>query len=137
MVTPFCAVHELPTHTETVPLAVPFEDVLVAEIVTEVELVTEVALITPVLLTVTAAGSELLQVVRWDAVRFFVLPSLNTPVAVNCIVWSRFWSEGLDGVIVRLDSVGSTKNPLQPTIAAIINASPESRATAPPTLSLN
>src|SRR5262252_8236137 len=100
MVTPFDVVHELPTHTETVPLAVPLEVVLVAEIVTDVPLVTETALITPVLLTVTAAGSELLQVVDDDAVRFFVLPSLNVPVAVNWSVWSTFCSEGLAGVMV-------------------------------------
>ena len=78
-------VQELPTHTETVPLAVPVDEVLVAEIVTDVELVAEIAMITPVLLTVTAAGSELVQVVPFAAVRFFLLPSSNTPVAVNCI----------------------------------------------------
>ena len=136
MVTPFDVVHELPTHTETVPLAVPLEVVLVAEIVTDVPLVTETALITPVLLTVTAAGSELLQVVDDDAVRFFVLPSLNVPVAVNWSVWSTFCSEGLAGVMVILDSVGSTKKPLQPTIPLASNTAPHKSPTAAATLSL-
>lgn len=130
MVTPFDVVQELPTHTEVVPLATP----LLAEMVTEVPLVTDTSVIIPVLLTVTAAGSELLQVVSFDAVTFLVLPSSNTPVAVNCNVWLRFCSSGLDGVIVILDNVGSTKKPLQPTIVVIRKANPQS-AHAPPILS--
>src|SRR5215475_6991109 len=112
MVTPPEAVQELPTQTVVVPLAVP----LLAEMVTGVPLVRDTSVIIPVLLTVTAAGSELLQVVALAAVTFFVLPSSNTPVAVSCSVWSTFCRAGLDGVMVMLDNVGSTKNPLQPAI---------------------
>src|SRR6266576_94345 len=132
MATPLDVVHELPTHTEIVPLAVP----LVAEMVTDVPLVRETAMIIPVLLTVTAAGSELLQVVSFAAVTFLVLPSSNTPVAVNCCVWSIFCSAGVDGVMVRLDNVGSTKNPLHPTIALVRKTTPHRSANAPATLSL-
>lgn|SRR5262245_52620480 len=131
MVTPPEAVQELPTQTVVVPLAVP----LLAEIVTDVPLVRDTSVTIPVLLTVTAAGSELLQVVPFDAVTFFVLPSSNTPVAVNCSVWSRFCRAGVDGVIVMLDNVGSTKKPLQPTVVVIKNAKPQSSANTPPTLS--
>jgi hypothetical protein len=73
----------LPTQTVAVPLATPPEDVLVAEIITEEPFVRETTFSKPVLLTVTALGSELFQVVPDDAVRFFVLPSSNVPFAVS------------------------------------------------------
>jgi hypothetical protein len=130
MVTPFDVVQELPTQTVVVPLAVP----LLAEMVTDVPLMRDTSVIIPVLLTVTAAGSELLQVVPFDAVTFFVLPSSNTPVAVNCNVWLTFCNSGLDGVTVMLDNVGSTKNPLQPAIVLISKARAHSSPNTAPSL---
>src|SRR5215470_18512416 len=131
MLTPFDVVHELPRHTVVVPLATP----LLAEIVTDVPVVRETAVIIPVSLTVTAAGSELLQVVPFDAVTFLVLPSSNTPVAVSCSVWLSC-NAGLAGVMVMLDNVGSTKKPLQPVIELISRAIPNSTPYTPATLSL-
>ena len=69
-------VHVLPTQTVAVPLTAPLELVLVTVIVTEEVAVRDKALIKPVLFTLTAAGSELLQLVPEAAVKFFVLLSL-------------------------------------------------------------
>jgi hypothetical protein len=79
-------VQVLPTHTVVVPLTAPLEEVFVAVIVTEEAAVRDRALINPVLFTLTAEGSELLQVVPDFAVTFAVLPSLYVPVAVSCWV---------------------------------------------------
>jgi hypothetical protein len=79
-------VHVLPTHTVVVPLTAPLEEVFVAVIVTEEAAVRETALISPVPFTVTAAVSELPQVVPEEPVRFWVVPSLYVPVAVSCWV---------------------------------------------------
>ena len=69
-------VHVLPTHTVAVPLTAPLEFVLVTVMVTESVAVMDSALIKPVLLTLTADGSELLQVVPDEPVTFLVEPSL-------------------------------------------------------------
>jgi len=47
-----------------------------------------------------------------EPVMFFVLPSSYVPVAVICLVLPTT-TDGVTGVTVMLDSVGSTKNPLQ------------------------
>jgi hypothetical protein len=79
-------VQVLPTQTVAVPLTAPEELVLVTVIVTEESAVREIALISPEVLTVTAAVSELLQVVPEADVRFWVVLSLYVPVATSCWV---------------------------------------------------
>lgn len=69
-------VHVLPTQTVAVPLTAPLEVVFVTVIVTEEVAVIDSALIKPLLFTLTAVGSELLQAVPVDAVRFLVVLSL-------------------------------------------------------------
>jgi hypothetical protein len=69
-------VQVLPTQTVAVPLTAPLDEVFVTVMVTESVAVIDSALIKPALLTLTAEGSELLQVVPEDELIFWVVPSL-------------------------------------------------------------
>jgi hypothetical protein len=101
-------VHKVPRQTVAVLLTAPAEETFVAVIVTVLDtLFTDSALTNP-LRTLTALGSELLQVVPVVAVIFRVVPSLYVPVAVSCSVLSTAVRDELEGVIVRLLKLGLT-----------------------------
>jgi hypothetical protein len=101
-------VHKVPRQTVAVLLTAPAEETFVAVIVTVLDtLFTDSALTNP-LRTLTALGSELLQVVPVVAVIFRVVPSLYVPVAVSCSVLSAAVRDELEGVIVRLLKLGLT-----------------------------
>jgi hypothetical protein len=106
---------DAPMLTVAVPLIAPdfevFVAVMVAVLVTEVTAVTR-----PELFTFATVVSELVQAEL--PVRFWVLPSLNVPVATNCTVWPTVCNEGAEGTIAMLVRVGSTKKPWQPIATA-------------------
>ena len=76
--------HDVPAQTVALPVAPPLVAVIVTEEVVA-GLFAATSVTNPLLLTLTTEGSELVQVVP-DPLRFLVLPSSKTPVAVNCIV---------------------------------------------------
>jgi len=109
---------DAPMLAVAVPLTAPLLEVLVAVIVA-VPVLDVVAVTRPLLLTFTTVGSELVHVE--EPVRFWVLPSLNVPVAVNCWVCPTLCNENVVGVTAKLVKVGSTKKPLQPAPTANSN----------------
>ena len=93
------------------------------------------AVIRPVASMVATVVLELVQLAF--AVRFWVLPSVNVPVAVNCCVGRRAM-EAKSGVTEMDTSSGgitlSTVEPVTPPTVALMVVVPAARAVASPSL---